>query len=578
MLAHLTFLQRVVDSSTVSTADPPRVTPRVDPLAIPSIQALAAQPADEVLAVLGTRADGLGSAEVAARVATFGPNAVRSHHTSVMSVLVRQVSSPLLWLLLAASVVSAVVGEGADAVIIAVIIAASVGLGFANEYRAERAAEAMHDEIRHLVTVVRDGEPASVEITHLVPGDIVRLGVGAIVPADVRLLAASDLECDESILTGESVPAEKSPRPVEAGAAIADLSSCLFMGTVVHEGSADAVVVATGRFTQFGRIASGLGERHPQTEFQRGLTRFSGLLARVAGVLSVTIFFVNVLLGRSVIEAVLFSLAVAVGITPQLLPAVVSTSLATGSRRLAQKKVLVKRLVCIEDLGDIDVLFTDKTGTLTDGHISFERAMDPSGDNSQDVLRLGLVCNEATVSGGTAVGGNPLDVALWEAPAATAVAIGAVHRQGIAPFDHDRRCVSVLVDERDQRLARHQGRAGDGARARCTDVRRGPTGARARVRSREPCRGRRVPPGTGADCRDGSGRARPAPRGLSDLPRPAEAVGGRLDRPARRPRHHRQDRDRRQPARCRDRLPDPRHGLGGDADRRRPRRARRRHS
>ena len=158
-------------------------------------------------------------------------------------------------------------------------------------------------------------------------------------------------------------------------------------GHGVHEGAADGVVVATGATTQFGRIAVGLGERQPQTEFQLGLTRFSGLLAKVGGVLSVTIFVINVALGRPVIDAVLFSLAIAVGITPQLLPAVVTTSLATGSRRLAEKKVLVKRLVCIEDLGDIDVLFTDKTGTLTDGRISFERAIDPSGSDSTDVLR-----------------------------------------------------------------------------------------------------------------------------------------------------------------------------------------------
>ena len=182
-------------------------------------------------------------------MATFGPNAVRSHHTSALSVLVRQVNSPLLWLLLAAAAVSAFVGEGVDAAIIGVILAASVGLGFVNEYRAERAAEAMHSEIRHLVTVVRDGEPTSVEVTHLVPGDLVHLDVGSIVPADLRLLTASNLECDESILTGESVPAEKSPTRWTPARRLAELSSCLFMGTVVHEGSADAVVVATGRST-----------------------------------------------------------------------------------------------------------------------------------------------------------------------------------------------------------------------------------------------------------------------------------------------------------------------------------------
>lgn len=423
--------------------------------------------AGEVLDALGTTASGLSTAEVSRRIDTFGPNAVRSHHASAWSVLVRQLRSPLLWLLLAAAAVSAVVGEGLDASIIALIVAASVGLGFVNEFRAERAAEAMHSEIRHEVAATRDGRPVSVEVTHLVPGDVVRVAVGSIVPADVRLLTADNLTCDESILTGESVPSEKSPAPVASGAALAELSSCLFMGTVVHEGSADAVVVATGAATQLGRIAVGLGEGQPQTEFQLGLTRFSGLLAKVGGALSVTIFVINVVLGRPVIDAVLFSLAVAVGITPQLLPAVVSTSLATGSRRLAAKKVLVKRLVCIEDLGDIDVLFTDKTGTLTDGRISFERSITASGDDSADVRLLGLVCNEAAATGGTAVGGNPLDVALWEAAGADAYPTGEFHRVAIVPFDHERRRVSVLADRRGERLLITKG-APEAILERCT--------------------------------------------------------------------------------------------------------------
>jgi Mg2+-importing ATPase len=353
--------------------------------------------------------------------------------------------------------------------IIGLIVAASVGLGFVNEFRAERAAEAMHSAIHHEVASTRGGQPVSVEVTHLVPGDIVHLGVGSIVPADLRLLTATGIECDESILTGESVPAGKSPEPVASGAPLAELSSCLFMGTVVHEGTADAVVVATGATTQFGRIAVGLGERHAQTEFQLGLNRFSGLLAKVGGALSITIFVTNIALGRPVIDAVLFSLAVAVGITPQLLPAVVSTSLATGSHRLAAKKVLVKRLVCIEDLGDIDVLFTDKTGTLTDGRISFERAITAMGDDSRDVLTLGLVCNEASPAGDTAVGGNPLDVALWEAPGAAASPTGEFHRVAIAPFDHERRRVSVLVDRNGQRLLITKG-APEAILDRCTQV------------------------------------------------------------------------------------------------------------
>ena len=383
--------------------------------------------------------------------------------------LSRQLQSPLLWLLLAAAAVSGVVGERLDAFIIGVIVAASVGLGFTNEYRAERAAEAMHSDIRHEVATRRDDGSVSVEVTHLVPGDIVRLGVGSIVPADVRILSASNLACDESILTGESVPAAKSADPVAQGTQLAELSSCLFMGTVVHEGAADAVVVAIGSSTQFGRIAVGLGERHPQTEFQLGLTRFSGLLARVGAALSATIFVINLALGRPVIDAILFSLAVAVGITPQLLPAVVSTSLATGSRRLAAKKVLVKRLVCIEDLGDIDVLFTDKTGTLTNGHITFERAIAPACDDSTDVLTLGLVCNEATLTGDTAVGGNPLDIALWDAPGATTSLLDTFQKVAITPFDHERRCVSVLADHDGQRLLITKG-APEAVIQRCKNV------------------------------------------------------------------------------------------------------------
>jgi P-type Mg2+ transporter len=346
-------------------------------------------------------------------------------------------------------------------------------------------------------------------VTHLVPGDVVHLDVGSIVPADLRLLAASGLECDESILTGESVPAGKSPVPVASGTALADLSSCLFMGTVVSEGSADAVVVATGARTQFGAIAMGLGERQPQTEFQVGLSRFSLLLARVGGVLSLTILVVNLVLGRPLIDAVLFSLAVAVGITPQLLPAVVSTSLATGSRQLAHKKVLVKRLVCIEDLGDIDVLFTDKTGTLTDGHIGFQRAIDPTGTEDDEVFLLGLVCNEAMISNGTPVGGNPLDVALWEDPRSASLPVASYARVSLAPFDHDRRLASVLADHDGGRLVVTKG-APEDVLARCIDV---DPGAQA-VLDREFAGGSRV---VAVAWRSGAGLERIAPSDEHDL-------------------------------------------------------------
>jgi len=411
--------------------------------------AASALSAGEVSARLGSGEPGLSDTEAARRLFQFGPNAVASHRTGVWLVLWHQLRSSLLGLLAIAAVASYFVGERSDALIIGVILLLSVGLGFVNEYRAEQAAQALHAQISHQALVRRGGRAMPVEVIDLVPGDVVELRLGEIVPADIRVISSVGLECDESTLTGESLPTEKDARPIAAGAALAERSNCAFMGTVVQAGSGLGVVVATGARTEFGKIAFGLGAHQPQTEFQIGLRRFSTLLAQVAGVLTVSIFVINVVLHRPVIDALLFSLAIAVGITPQLLPAVVSTSLADGSRQLAKLKVLVKRLVCIEDLGDVDVLFTDKTGTLTEGRISFMRSFGSDGLIDDEPLRWGLLCNEATVQDAVAVGGNPLDIALWRSPAAAAASTasrGAV-RLAILPFDHQRLMTSVLIDE-----------------------------------------------------------------------------------------------------------------------------------
>ena len=335
-----------------------------------------------------------------------------------------------------------------DAVIIGVIVGLSVGLGFVNEYRAEKAAEALHSQIHHQAVAIRDGRPVMIDVTALVPGDVVELRLGDIVPADMRLLAAVGLECEESVLTGESLPVEKDIGPVGAGTPLAELSGCALMGTVVSAGRGRGVVVSTGARTEFGKIAAGLGTHPLDTEFQVGLRRFSMLLVYVACALTTSIFVINVALHKPVIDALLFSLAIAVGITPQLLPAVVSSSLAAGSRRMSRRKVLVKRLVCIEDLGDIDVLFTDKTGTLTQGRIDYMRAV-PAADGPDAVLRWGLLCTENVAQDGHAVGGNPLDQALWQSPAAVAERARLDGYQGLVllPFDHERRMVSVLVQD-----------------------------------------------------------------------------------------------------------------------------------
>ena len=421
---------------------------------------------------------GLPEDEAARRLRVAGPNAVRSHRVHALSVLASQLRSPLLILLAVTALASAFLGQVSDAVIIGVILAASVGLGFVNEYKAAKTAEALHSSVRHSCVALRDGHPRTMDVTELVPGDVVDLQLGQVVPADLRLLAVAGLECDESVLTGESLPAEKSAEPVAAGTPLAELSSCALMGTVVRAGSGTGVVVATGGDAEFGRIAVGLGQQQPETEFQAGLRKFSMLLVQVAGVLTGAIFVINVALHKPVLDALLFSLAIAVGISPQLLPAVVSTSLAAGSRQLAQRKVLVKRLVCIEDLGDIEVLFTDKTGTLTEGSLRFMRSAGPDGVAGDEPLLLGLLCNEAVVEDGRAAGGNPLDVALWESPAAARqqAALGRYRRLATVPFDHERRLVSVLTeDDRGHRMIITKG-APEGLLERCTGL---PAAARA---------------------------------------------------------------------------------------------------
>ena len=474
------------------TADAPTLSQ--DPAR--GVVSAAASPAEDVSRALGVSADrGLSGDEAARRRAEYGPNAVASHKARVPAVLWHQLRSPLLGLLMAAAVVSFLVGERSDAVIIGVIVAVSVGLGFVNEYRAEKAAEALHSQIHHETVVLRDGRPVEADVTALVPGDIVELRLGDIVPADIRLLAVTGLECDESILTGESLPVDKHPDPVPAGTPLAELAACALMGTVVHAGSGRGIVVSTGPRTEFGKIAAGLDTHPLDTAFQLGLRKFSMLLVYVAGALTTSIFVMNVVLHKPIIDALLFSLAIAVGITPQLLPAVVSTSLAAGSRRMSRRKVLVKRLVCIEDLGDVDVLFTDKTGTLTAGKIDYERAVpaDPGDDadaGRQAVLRWGLLCTESSGADGQAVGGNPLDRALWQSSAAQALHPGLADYTRLAalPFDHERRMASTLVRDAAGRTTVVTKGAPENVLGRCLDV---PDAAR-RVLETEFAAGNRV--------------------------------------------------------------------------------------
>jgi len=386
---------------------------------------------------------GLASDEAAARLERDGPNELQSQTRTLPSVLLAQLKSPLLGLLVVAAAVSIAVGERIDGAIILAIIGASTGLGVFNEFRSEQTLAALRERTGRRATVVRDGSAAEVPAAQLVVGDLCLLQTGDVVPADLELAEANELTIDEATLTGEAFPAEK-----RAG-------GDAFLGTVVRGGSGAGIVVATASRTRLGAVAAGLGEHQPPTAFQRGLTSFTGMLAKVTALLTVFIFVANGALGRPVIDALLFSLAIAVGLTPQLLPAIVSVTLSTGARHMAKRSVLVKRLVAIEDLGDADVLFTDKTGTLTQGEIQLHAAIAGDGSPARGLARLGLLASELHAEHGGAPLGNALDVAIWRSfePAVAAAELDGVERLALLPFTFERRRTSVVLsDGADARL------------------------------------------------------------------------------------------------------------------------------
>lgn len=388
---------------------------------------------------------GLTSALAAERLRLEGPNTIEERGgRSLVVILVSQLASPLVILLIAASIVSIGVGDRIDASIILVIVVLSAALGFIQEARSEGAVAALRARLALQATVIRDGAEQDLPARDLVRGDVVVLNAGDIVPADGRLLQANHLYVDESALTGESAPALKAIHTGNVDAAKdADRDAFVFFGTSVVSGLAQVELTATGARTSYGLIARRLLERTPRNDFERGVRRFGFLISRVILLLVVGVFAVDIALHRPLVESLLFAIALAVGLTPELLPAIVTINLSRGARALARSGVLVKRLPAIQNLGSMTVLCTDKTGTLTEGHLTFERAVRADGGDAPDGLALAWL-NSHFQTGFT----NPLDIAVLATGTGPAD-LAAYRKLGELPFDFQRRCLSVLLAQPD---------------------------------------------------------------------------------------------------------------------------------
>ena len=406
---------------------------------------IASQNTEQVLSALQTDAgQGLSSAEAANRLKQYGLNIIASHKKAVWwKELMQHFKSPLVILLLIATIISYAVGETINASIIFVIVIASVAIDFYQERDARNAAEKLKQTVKTKSTVIRNGMEQEILPQDLCIGDIILLNAGKIVPADARLLMAKDFFINQSSLTGESFPCEKHPDAItDATNDLSTMDNIALMGSSVITGVAKAVVVQTAAGSEFGKIAQKLTEREEETDFGRGMREFGYLIMKVTIALVLFIFLINALMKKDVLESFMFAIAIAVGLTPELLPMIMSLTMSKGSLQMAKKGVIVKHLSAIPNFGSMEVLCTDKTGTLTEDKIKLIKCVDATGADSDNVFQLGYL-NSSFQTGIK----NPLDDAIL---AHKKVDISSYHKIDEIPFDFYRKRMSVVVQQQDK--------------------------------------------------------------------------------------------------------------------------------
>jgi len=412
---------------------------------IPELRRFWSLRADELTRLLNTSTAGLTSTEAKRRLRTYGPNRLQTaRKTANLVLFLRQFKNPLILILLVAVGLSFFLNESVDAVIIVAIILLSSILGFWQEKRASDAVKTLLSVVRIKTKVIRDGMEFDIPAEDLVPGDICVFSAGNVIPCDALLLQSRDLYVDESALTGESFPAEKQARNISEDVTQTQRVNSLFMGTHVISGTARALVVFTGNTTEFGHLSRNLRLSPPETEFERGLRQFSYVLTKVTLILSMVIFAITVYLQRPLIDSFLFVLAIAVGIIPELLPAIISINLAVGAVHMAHRKVIVKQLASIENLGSMNVLCTDKTGTLTEGTVKLQQAID-AAEKATDKGLFYAYLNSFYETGFT----NPIDEAIR---AHANYDLNGYRKLDEVPYDFIRKRLSVLIAHNDTAL------------------------------------------------------------------------------------------------------------------------------
>lgn len=395
---------------------------------------------DVVLQNLQTSSEGLTQEEAAVRLKQYGANTIQAQKNNApLMLFLNQFKSLIILIMLIATAISAATGDWLDSIIILAIVLASAVLSFFQEYSAGNAISELRSRIQQKSTIVRGGQEVEIPTIQLVPGDIVLLSAGSLIPGDGLILECDAFNVNQSVLTGEAFAVEKEAVIVAEETDLSNRKNCVFMGTNVRSGNAKVLVVETGINTEFGQIAKDLEETAPETEFGRGVRRFGYLLAGIMLVLTLFVFLLNLVFQRPFIDSLLFSVALAIGITPQLLPAIINITLSQGAQSMAKKGVIVRHLTALENFGSMDVLCTDKTGTLTEGVIHLDAAVDAQGNPSEAIFRLAYLNSKLQI--GMV---NDLDKVIISY---RELEIGDVKKIGEIPFNFERKRLSVIIQD-----------------------------------------------------------------------------------------------------------------------------------